>query len=201
MIYKALKLIRDELFNYMDPLKKGDELVLGNIAYLDATSNGSAVGGVNLQENIVLSLVRIEEEKLLKNVPHYKKINQKIVYKNPPVSLNLYLLFTAGTKQTGQYFMKTTLEYLSSIIKFFQGKSVFTNADTPTTILDEEGELERFELIMDLYSPSFEEANYMWSTLGGRQMPHVCYKMRLIQLERERKQEERGIITEIALTT
>jgi len=60
-------------------------------------------------------------------------------------------------------------------------------------------ELDEFNIIMDLYSPTFEQANYLWSTLGGKQHPYVLYKLRLAEMKRESRSEERGIIKEVQL--
>ena len=196
MIYQALEIIKSELQNYIEPFLKGkgDEVVLGNIAFLDFPLNGNELGS-KLYQKIVLNLVKISEEGTLKNLPHYEITGQKTTYKNPPVVLNLCLLITTGTHM--ESYFETSLIYLSHIIRFFQGKHVFTNRNTATALEDDHGELEQFKLIMDMYSPSFEEANYIWSTLGGRQLPHVCYKIRLIELERGLKQEERGVVEEV----
>ncbi len=200
MIEKALSVIKNMLQNGMDFQNTNDKVFLGNISMLDANSNGINPDQVDYRKQIVLSLLRIEEEKTLKNLPGYEIVNQKTIYKNPPVFLNLYLLFTVGTNNTSDYY-KTVFSYLSQIIKYFQANHEFTEKDSwqAPEESDENGEVDRFHLIMDLYSPSFEEANYMWSTLGGRQLPHVCYKMRLIELEKETKQEERGVVKEITL--
>lgn len=206
MIYKALMLIKMELQKYMKPfLAKGDQVLLGNIALMDTDLDVTQDEKEKLHKNIIMTLTRVEEEAILKNVPHYAQdtVNQKTVYKNPPTPLNLFLLFTAGTGASTimEDYYGTSMKYLSHIIKFFQGKNVFSNRNTPVSspLETADEELESFELIMDLYSPSFEEANYMWSTLGGRQLPHACYKLRLVQLEREMKQEERGVVKEITL--
>ena len=49
--------------------------------------------------------------------------------------------------------------------------------------------LNDFHIILDMHSLTFEQANYLWSTLGGKQHPFVCYKVRLIRLQREAVRE------------
>jgi len=62
------------------------------------------------------------------------------------------------------------------------------------------GDNTEFMLILDLYSPTFEQANYLWSTLGGKQYPHALYKMRLVEVKKDGVNEKRGVITQISLT-
>jgi hypothetical protein len=204
MIYKILEIIRNELNEYFkeNELFEGnrDQVILGNIALLDSNLKGGKLGE-RLYQNIVLSLVRIAEEETLKNQPDYRVLGPNTVYKKPPVVLNLFLLITAGTGHDDYFII--TLQYLSRIIEFFQSKRIFNQRNTiiPDSLLekDEQGELEQFEVILDIFSPSLEDANHIWGTLGGRQLPHVFYKLRLVHLERDLKQEERGVTREIIL--
>jgi hypothetical protein len=57
--------------------------------------------------------------------------------------------------------------------------------------------LEEFKLIFDLFSPSMEEINHLWGTLGGKQYPFVLYVMRMLDLKFTAVQSETGLITEI----
>jgi hypothetical protein len=65
----------------------------------------------------------------------------------------------------------------------------------PTNARDE---LESFKLIFDLYSPSMEEVNHLWGTLGGKQYPFAMYTLRMLDLKFRAVQSESGLITEIA---
>ena len=88
----------------------------GNIALLE--NNGT--GGENpIEQKVVLSLVNIEEEKRLKNTPPYKKQNGEVEFINPPVYVNLYLLFSANFDNYNNALIR-----LSRVIEFFQGKTV-----------------------------------------------------------------------------
>jgi hypothetical protein len=107
------------------------------------------------------------------------------------VHLNIYLLFSMTSTS-----YENALKYLSWIIKFFQQKNVFTPANTPSASKPSSAEM-NFKMILDLYSPTFEEANFLWSTLGGKQLPSVIYKLRLLELEHEITQEVRGVVKEI----
>ena len=62
-------------------------------------------------------------------------------------------------------------------LAFFQAKNVFNHANSPRL----EPELD--QLIVDLYSMTLEQQNYLWGTLGGKYLPSVAYQLRLILLQ------------------
>ena len=93
-------------------------------------------------------------------------------YDNPPVNINLSLLFTVCMEN-----YEHALIYLSHTIDFFQGKNVFGKQDSVTDI---PGMPDDFRIILDLHSLTFEQSGCLWSTLGGKQHPFVCYRVKLI---------------------
>lgn len=192
MLYESLLFLEGQLNKYYGKLNEENESIclspvkLENIAALKDTDFDGA-------ENIFVTLVNISEETTLKNIPNYRRENAVTVYENPPVYLNLYVLFSVCIH--GAY--DRALMHLSYLIKFFQAQNTFTHKNSATTAF---GDNVAFRLIMDLYSPTFEQANYLWSTLGGKQYPFALYKMRLVEVEKDSITEKRGLITEISLT-
>jgi hypothetical protein len=197
MLLHALKIIQAELETHLGAYNpSGDEgkVLLENLAEgLD--SNGGAT-----RDRLVVSLVNYREEKSLKNLPTYVRNDATLTarYENQPIYLNFLVLLTA----THSSYEKAVL-YLSRGIRFFQSKNVFTQ-DTvaPTTLLAAQplntlDRLETFKLILDLYSPSLEEVNHLWGTLGGKQYPFVLYMLRLLDLKFEAIDRESGLVTEV----
>lgn len=144
--------------------------------------------------------MNIKEEKTLKNLPNIVRndITLRATYENPPVFLNFQILITATDSG-----YSNALLMLSRAIRFFQSKNVFTQDDVspasistnaPPNLLDR---LESFKLIFDLYSPSMEEVNHLWGTLGGKQYPFVIYMMRMLDLKYRAVYNESGLITEM----
>ncbi|MDD5269278.1 MAG: DUF4255 domain-containing protein [Methylococcales bacterium] len=196
MISHALTIVINELDKHLaDNYPSGDptKVELGNLAE-GFGSNGAS------REKLVLSMVNIKEEKTLKNLPNFVRndITLRTIYENPPVFLNFQILITAThTDYTN------ALLVLSRAIRFFQFKNVFTQDNVepgsitkhaPTDQLDQ---LESFKLIFDLYSPTMEEVNHLWGTLGGKQYPFVLYMLRMLDLKFKAVQSESGLITEV----
>jgi len=147
--------------NLHDPPIEPVKLEVGNIATYDAGQNAN-------NANLLMSVIRIEEESILKNFPNQKIIDDKYVDKRyPKIHLNYYILFTA----TLPYHM--AIGAIHRVIKFFQTNNTHT--------FDSDGN--QITLVLELFSPTFEQLNQIWSTLGGKQYPHVIYKVRLSELE------------------
>lgn len=196
MIAHALKIIVEELnqhFNNIQPGNAEDTVILGNIAALETDIDANIKN--QLRNKVVATLVNLKEESSLKNTPH-SRVNDsfRTMYFNPPVYVNLYVLFSVTT--TSSY--EDALTYLSRLVRFFQFKNVFTPSNTAAvTVMNDYDELTDFKLIMELFSPNLEELNHMWGMLGGKQYPSVIYLMRLLELKREDEVEGDGIIEEI----
>ena len=188
MIFETLQIIAEQVNQYFDAQNIGKPVVLENIAILDTADNTDT----DIQDKVALTLLNIEEESTLKNIPNTTTIGNEMVYKNPRVNLNLYILFSANRND-----YNTSLRDISKIIEFFQGKRVFTQANTifDRTISTLRG-ISNFKFIVDLYTPTFEEMNFVWGTLGGKQLASVMYKISMLQIERNVIQKKGGLITE-----
>jgi len=186
MIETCLILLRNELTNFLAG-KDSASVVVDNIGLLE-TANGSS-----LTENIVLTLVNIEEESTLKNQsPQKRPFIKNAIYRNSPVYLNLYILFTCN--YSGDHY-QLALRRLSYIIQFVQGKNSFSAAASVaagTLDLSRLG-IADLEFTLELYTLTFEQINHLWGSLGGRQVPFVMYKMRLVAIT------DRSVVREVPL--
>jgi hypothetical protein len=170
---------------------------LGNIA--EGVTSGVGTGTV-ARDMLLFTIVNTREERTLKNLPTYVRndASLRVTYENQPFFLNLTTIVTAThTSYTN------ALLVLSRALRFFQSNHVFTHesvapssitTNAPPNSLDQ---LESFKLIFDLYSPTMEEVNHMWGTLGGKQYPFAMFNMRLVDLKFRSIQAESGVITEI----
>lgn len=189
---KALTLILAQLNQYIhqadgSPAGSSSVAVWGNIAQLDHSEIASS-----LENQLVLTLINVEEEKTLKNSSTVTRdINGGIDYQNPPLHLNLFLLFTSNYRN-----YETGLKRLAQVMTFFQGKNKFTLSNSPSSSSNIASIVD-LSLTMDLLSLSFEEVNHLWGSLGGKQMPFVAYRGRLITLRDRRLLESGAPIQEI----
>lgn len=192
MIYEALQIISEQLDNYLSSQGLNNLVVLENIAMIETTTENSD----KLTNSVVLTLLNLEEETSLKNLPNYTVINKTTTeYRNPPVHLNLFLLISGNCNT-----YVNSLRSISKTIEFFQGKKTFTSENTIYETKEDFDVLEHFKLIAELYTPTFEELNYVWGTLGGRQLPSVIYKIQLIEIDRKELTGEGKVILKITDT-
>ncbi len=188
MISDAMELIRGALQRYIleveTSLDSADVVILENIAMADE------LGGTNIQlkGHLVMSLVNLQEEATLRNTPNYRLDNSRVVYQNPPVNLNLFILFSALYND-----YETALKLLSRVVEFLQWKKEFSVTTTPS-----KGNISQdVRVLLDLYSLTFEQLNHLWGALGGKQVPFLLYRARLVALEAQKRQAEGEVISEI----
>ncbi|MES3020490.1 MAG: DUF4255 domain-containing protein [Pseudomonadota bacterium] len=198
MITHALSIVVNELNRHL--LEYGPAVTpsveLGNIAEgFKASAGGNGVS----REVLNLSIVNIKEEKSLRNLPHVTRdmVTKTALYENPPVYLNFQILIVAThVNYTGALLM------LSRAIRFFQLTNAFTETSVaPASItnnapLNPMDRLSRFRLVFDLISPTMEEVNHLWGTLGGKQYPFVLYMMRVLDLQFHALADEQPLIAE-----
>jgi hypothetical protein len=189
MIYETLQILKEQLDNSLSAAGLKNLVVLENIALLESAQENAE----NIKGKVVLTLLNLQEESALKNTPSFKVKNGKTEYKNPPVHLNLFLLISANCDTYDK-----SLRCISKTIQFFQGKKVFTSTNTVYNRTNVAFDvLDYFKFILEIYTPSLEELNYVWGTLGGRQLPSVIYKIQLLEIEQDIKLSTSGVITHI----
>jgi Pvc16 N-terminal domain len=178
-IFDALNAVSNELNDFFNAIRTNDgndAVVLGNIAFADPYQSGGGVSD-SIKDKVVLTLVNVEEEKTLRNMPASIPVGSGYSYQNPPIVLNLYVLFSVNYHSTLNSY-DNSLIYLSEIIAFFQRKKTFTALNTPL-LMDKNVD----KLIFDLHSLSFEQMNHLWAVLGGKYIPSVLYKVRLLEIQ------------------
>lgn len=166
MIDDAIEYIRQEVRHTLGI--SDTEVIAGNVHALkdDTSSSG-----------IYVSLVNIEEEASLKNTSQYTRVNGELRYKEPPVFVNLFLLFAFDFSNYG-----TSVLRLGQTIELFQSKPHFS-AENQLPANPFPAGLER--LRFDLFNLNFEQLNHLWGVLGGAYLPSVLYKVRLVKVQRD----------------
>lgn len=171
MIIQFINFLKDDL-NLFIKNKKGidDSLVvfanLNNIIEKGDTVN-----------KIIISIVNIEEERLLQNPKNYVATRTEVVYKNPAVCLNVVCLFTIYSKNIDNY---DGIELLENVIQYFQSKPRLDK----TTVVDPENFPEMLEKITaEFVSLNYEQTNYLWGLFGGKYYPSVLYKFKALPID------------------
>lgn len=197
MIHHALELLELELNTYFRSLPNHPDdsyVKLGNVAVLESESGGDTE---ELNDKVIITLVNIEEESAYKNIPNYiRTTNGSVRYLNAPVFLNLYVLFSSNLAPK-RY--PTALQYLAELIQFFQSKNTFSLKNAPGFKSGEplDPDLAGIQLILDMYTMTFEQINHLWGSLGGKQMPFVMYKARLVKVFDRRTMGTGTLIEEV----
>jgi len=188
MINESLQFIADELNKYlvlkMGPATEPPRLVLGNVSRL---FDGEAAG-TGLTNKAIMSLVNVEEDRIAKQQENFVRTDVSTRYKSPQLYLNLYILFSVN-----RTLYTDSLQHLNYILQFFQFQHVFT----PITHPDLDPRIQK--LCVDLCTLNFEQVNHLWSTLGGKYLPSVMYKVRQITIDEDLTVSESGFIKEVQI--
>lgn len=187
MIDQALNFICEEVNTYLCNklgITDGSRLIqLANISWNDAESTGS--NGAD-KSNAYLSLVNIEEDRISKSPQNFVRSGTDIVYKNPKLFLNLYVLFSVNLSIYAE-----SLKRLSLIIQFFQYKNVFNTVNSPAL----PGGIT--ELVLDLITLNYQDLNNLWGIMGAKYIPSVMYKVRLVNVDENFINGTAGLIREV----
>lgn len=148
--------------------------------------------------HITIMLAGLEEERREGKRPYYVPTEDKQFLRlNPPVELDLFVLFIAHKKDYG-----TALRDLSSVVSFFQANPVFDEEKYPSLNSSVQDPLIKpwqliDRLVFTLHSLSFEQQNNLWAMLGSKYIPSVVYKMKMLTVFETRGKEKTPPITEM----
>lgn len=188
MIAETLSFLTAELNAYLNMklIPSSDPRVkLGNVA---RALDNSLTGPASLDEKAIVTLVNIEEDRTVRRQETVIKTATTAKTKNPPLLLNLYVLVSVNKDLYAE-----SLGLLGHLIQFFQHQNNFSPLTHPS--LDPRIQ----KLTVELYTMNFEQVNHLWSTLGGKYLPSVLYKVRQLSVDEEAILSESGLIREIRL--
>lgn len=145
----------------------------GQVVFLD----GEKADGLELKLGAVsLLVVNLEQEHTLRPGDPYRVVQadgttQRV---QPPIHLNVYVLFIARFKEYQQ-----SLRYISLILQFFQTHRVLDHENTPALS-------DRIEkVIMEFTTLPFSETYNLWSLLRSAYQPSLLYKVRMVAYQDE----------------
>jgi hypothetical protein len=185
MLDKALFFFADELNAYLQ-VRTG---VLGTKVKVSAIVNEDGKYAMDA-ESIAITILNIEEETIIKDHKRqyvYQSGQHKVL--NPKLNLNLMVMFSAKFTVYDQ-----ALKYISHVLTFFQNNNSFSPNTYPS--LDHTVE----KLNVELQKLSFDELNQVWAFIGGKQLPSVIYKVRMIAIQDQTQNDIQQPITVIDST-
>jgi len=124
-------------------------------------------------DRIGLTLINVEEDTTFKSHrPTTALVGSRQVVLEPDLKVSLTVLVGAHFQQ-----YDVALRYLSWVLTFFQAHRTFTPEEHPGL----DASIER--LNVELLPLSFEQLNQIWTFLGGRHVPSIAYRIRLLVLQ------------------
>ncbi len=172
MLDKVLAFFANEINAYLRA-RTGD---FSDIIVLSAIVNEEGKYASD-NDTVALNLINIEEETAFKEqLPEQRFKKGQHIALEPPLKLNLFVMFAANFKLYDQ-----ALKYLSHIIVYFQAHRVFTPDQYPTLVNSDGNNIER--LVVELQRPNYDQLNQIWAYIGGKQLPSVIYKIKLVSLQ------------------
>lgn len=166
MLSDCIEFIRKIVRDYL--AVADDEVIVNSARTLIQEANKSGC---------YISLVNLEEEAALRNLPHNERRAGVLKSFEPPVHLNLYLLFAFEFQK-----YPTSITHLSKLIELFQQHRFF-DAGTqsgPGAVAFPAG---ADRMIFEMVNMNFEALNNLWGILGGSHFPSVIYKVRLVRID------------------
>lgn len=191
-----LKILLENLSKLIDPTQK--IIDIANIAVINDGDEFLAS-----KSPIILSIVNIEEDASLKNIPTYindpNDTTNVLRYNMPTQYLILSLLFSSYNKDFSNYLVG--LEKLKTIISYFQQHNSFYYKTDDSEMIElatyaAKTDLEQAnytKITTEFVSLNREQLNQMWSYLGSKYMPSVLYKMKLYTIQSTSTVEEKRI--------
>ncbi len=178
IITDSLVFLRDAInaaISNINSESTGTHIVLGNAAIAD---DGVADNTGPLEDTLLLSLFKVEEEFALKNKPAHRRnpATGQIEKIAPPSYLNLHVLVTARNNN-----YETALTKLSQLIGYLRYQTVFDNRTATTPDMD----VPRFRFNLSMVTLSYEQLNHIWGIMGGKHYPCVMYKLQLVEIQYE----------------
>ena len=168
MLDIALQFLKNELNSFIK-LRTGSSTDIINLCQVVDETGKYAIKS----ETIGIALINIEEERVIKaQLSDYSSVNGQHLKREPELKLNLYVMIAANFTH-----YDVSLKYLSFALTYFQSHRFFSASEYPSL----DPQIAR--LIVELQSLGYEQLNQIWAYIGGKQLPSVIYKIRLVAIQ------------------
>lgn len=189
LIDLALRLLANEL----DQGLRRHAAAADRLVVVSDLTDGAGAATAESAGRVVVSLVSIEREDVPNRAPRsFDGGQDRLGVRQAPVHVSLLVMVAANFSGTHY---DEALKLIAGTIAFFQGKPLFTKANTPD--LDPAFE----QLSVEIQNLDITNQSNLWGILGGRYIPSVLYRIRLLAIDagqlasQERRIEETRVST------
>lgn len=171
MIYKAISAIQKKMDEYI----RNKYALSEQLVSISKLTDQEELQDHAVQNKLLITLVNIQRETAMGI--SFKSSNLSAntnLFGRPPVFINFFLLFSANFDDKNY---DESLKYLSSALEFIQINDLITRTDTPWL----DGNIDRLHL--ELVNLSFHELSNMWSIFGGKYIPSLLCKVRMLAID------------------
>lgn len=158
-----------------------DKVIVSNLLEMD----GSVASNIN--NRLVIYLINIEKDAVASRYVTSQEADNRSVQRRVPLSLNLFVMMTAHF--TGDNYAEA-LKFLSNTISYFQSNPMFNHQNTP----DMDRRIEK--LILDIENLSIQDLSNLWGSLGGKYLPSILYRVRMITFDMDGITGQLPVVTE-----
>ena len=188
MIESALRLIASELDQSLRLQTAG----ASNIVVLSNLVDGHGAPLPDAADKVAAFLVNIEREDIPTRALRPLDAGQdRTGLIQPPVHLNLLVMFAASFN--GPTYNEA-LKLIANTIAFFQARPVFNHNNTPG--LDDDIE----QLSLEIENLNTTDLSNLWGILGGRYVPSVLYRVRMITIDGRRLERQPRRVEQVVST-
>jgi hypothetical protein len=172
MIQNVLPIIGSQLNEYLKTSfgEMDDRVIVTSIG------NSSGASTIDSENKITITLINVEEEKLIRNTGY-----NQFSGSNPSIYINLYVIFAANFPENNY---REGLRFLSAVIYFFQGQHTFNPQNTPSLPAEVD------KITVEIINLEFPVLSNIWSMLGGKYLPSIVYKFRMLNFNQYAMNEE-----------
>ncbi len=168
MIDQALTFLRDELASFILARTNSNNVEVKLTKLVNET--GKYAFG---EETIALSVINLEEDRTFKSqLPEYSYVNGQHVKLEPELKFNVHLMVAANFNVYAQAW-----KAISLVLAFFQSHSSFSSQEYPALSQTIE------KITVELTSLTYEQQNQVWAYIGGKYLPSVLYRIRLVVIQ------------------
>ncbi|MBX3630925.1 MAG: DUF4255 domain-containing protein [Nitrosomonas sp.] len=181
MINLAIQLLAEQLDQHLRRIYDltEDTVAVSNLLEMD----GSVVPNIN--NKLVMFLANIEKDSVSRQAGA-QEWGERITQHNAALNFNLYVMMTANFPGNNY---PEALKFLSSTISYFQRHPVFNHQTTP------EMDKRIGKLVLDVENLSIQDLSNLWSSLGGKYMPSILYRIRMVTFDSDEIISRQPVVT------